>query len=276
MSAAVNLPDVRFVVCGGEAQDVLRAQAITLGVAARFDFRGFVENIKPVLETLDVFGYPLGADTYATSEQSLQEAMYAAVPPVVFPHGGIPDLVEPGQTGLVVRSPAQYTAAIEQLHHDPAERQRLGRNAQIVVRQRFASGATARQFGAIYSRLLEQPRRERVWPGAAAGASPARRFVEALGDRGTQFARSLRAQDALAECQISASSTQLASGEGGILHYRNAYPDDPHLRFWSGLVLLHQSRYAQAADEFEAAGALGLDPGRVAVYRARAAAGVAL
>ncbi len=69
MSAAVNVPGVRFVVCGAGDPDELREEADRLGVASRFEWRGFVENIRPVLETLDVFGYPLCEDTCATSEQ---------------------------------------------------------------------------------------------------------------------------------------------------------------------------------------------------------------
>jgi len=55
-------------------------------------------TIKPVIETFDVYGYPLCADTYASGELNLQEVMYAGVPPVVFPYGGVKGLVEHDRT----------------------------------------------------------------------------------------------------------------------------------------------------------------------------------
>ena len=87
MSAGIDIPNIRFLVCGGGIEEQLKERASELEAEERFLFRGYVENIKTVLEVLDVFGYPLCEDTYATSEKSIQEAMYAGVPPVVFPHG---------------------------------------------------------------------------------------------------------------------------------------------------------------------------------------------
>jgi hypothetical protein len=84
-----------------------------------------------------------------------------------------------------------------------------------------------------------------------------------MGDAAPQFASSLSGQDGEAEEQIAASSPLLASGEGGIFHYRNTFPDDPHLCLWSALVLHRQGRTERAGHELRAAIELGLDPGRV-------------
>src|SRR5229473_4377322 len=59
MSARVDIPDVRFVVCGRGHLDLLRRQAEQLGAAGRFDFRGHVEDIRPILAAMDVYGYPV-------------------------------------------------------------------------------------------------------------------------------------------------------------------------------------------------------------------------
>jgi len=64
MSAAVRVPNVRFIVCGTGIEKQLKHQATALGASGRFDFRGYVENIRNVLAELDVFGYPLCEDTY--------------------------------------------------------------------------------------------------------------------------------------------------------------------------------------------------------------------
>jgi hypothetical protein len=78
---------------------------------------------------------------------------------------------------------------------------------------------------------------------------------------------SSRGRDAL-ECdeQIASSPAVVCNSDGGILSYRDFYPDDPHLRLWSGLVLRQQGRAAIAAGEFAAAIRLGLDEPRVGRY----------
>lgn len=268
MSAAVNLPNVRFVVCGAGDTDPLQAEAAQRGAADRFEWRGFVENIKPVLETLDVFGYPLCEETYAACEGCLQEAMMAQVPPVVFPHGGLKHLVEHEETGLVVHSEEDYAAAIEHLYHNPDERLRLGRNARAFALKTFDGETAARGFMAIYERMMERPKRQLAWEGAQTDG--ALHFLEALGDTCPEFALSLAAKQPEewreADQKIAAASTLLSSGEGGIFHYRNHYPDAPYLRFWAGLILLRHGRRAQAERELEAAARAGLGFERVAEY----------
>src|SRR5256714_15389959 len=82
MSADVDVPGVRFVVCGaGAGFPALARQAEQLGVGDRFELRGWVDDIRPVIARLDVFGYPLCEDNYSASDLVLQEVMYAGVPP---------------------------------------------------------------------------------------------------------------------------------------------------------------------------------------------------
>lgn len=263
MSAGAQIPDARFVVCGAGGDEALRRQAEASGAAERFIFRGFVEDVRSVLETTDVFGYPLCEDSYATSEMALQEAMYAGIVPVVFPHAGVKDLVESGQTGLVVSSEAEYTQALEYLFHHPAERERMGRNAQAHAKAHFLQEAHAREMDAIYRELMALPKRERRWPDAHKHSRPADRFAAALGGAAPQFHASLEGFNPEAERSIIRSSTLLASGEGGIFQFRNAYPNDPYLRFWAGLALLGQDRFSAALREIQAAAELGIGAERV-------------
>ena len=264
MSAAVDVPGVRFILCGGRGE--VQEQAVQSGAGARFEFRGFVENVGAVLNILDVFGYPLCEDTYATSEKSLQEARFVGIPPVVFPHGGVQYLVQDGETGLVVRTPAEYTQAVEYLYRRPDERARMGANARSFVQAHFAPDTTARRFDDIYRELLAQPKRARAW--GAGGESPAQQFAEALGPAAGDFVTSMSATDLeicrAADARIAAASPLLSGGEGGIIHYRNTFPQDGWLRYWAGLVLLARKRHAEAANELRAALQLGLAPARVA------------
>jgi len=74
MSAQIDIPDVRFIVCGnnGQAFRDIRKQVVLHDAEERFDTRGYVEDIRSVIEILDVFGYPLCEDNYSTVELVLQ------------------------------------------------------------------------------------------------------------------------------------------------------------------------------------------------------------
>ncbi len=278
MSAAVRIPEARFIVCGsGNGLPALRRQVDRAGASDRFHLRGYVENIRPFFETLDVFGYPLCAETYAGAEQVLQEAMYAGVPPVIFAHGGAQRTVIHGETGLVVRQEAEYTAAIETLYHHPEERRRLGANARSFAWRNFSLEKSAAAMNEVYGQMLEKPKQRRTWPGGGGAEGGALLFVQSLGSAAPQFRNSLQDPDLdsvmQAEALIRCSPPTLAgAGSGGVLHYRRVFPYDPHLRLWAGLVLLEQGRPALAAAEFASTRKLGLAHWRVDWYQAQAAA----
>jgi glycosyltransferase involved in cell wall biosynthesis len=264
MSARVEARDARFVVCGmGDGFAALARRAEALGVRDRFDLRGWVDDVRPVLAELDVFGYPLCEDNYSTAELVLQEAMYAGVPPVVLPFGGAAGSVDHGRTGIVARDEDDYAHAIEHLRSHPAERRRLGRAAREHALATWSPERVMGEWAGAYEELLSWPKREREWrrDPALAGAPPgAAGFVESLGDRAGAFRASLLCRDAAAEDEIAASSPVLAGADtGGILHWRRHHPTDPYLRLWSGLVLERQGRPALAAGEFAGARGSGLE-----------------
>ena len=302
MSSLVNIPNVRFVICGKGAIDDsteqrLRRQASELGKAHLFDFRGHIDDIRSVISELDVFGYPLCEETFATSEASLQEVMFAGVPPVVFPHGGVRNLVLDRETGLVVHNEQEYAQAIEYLYNHPEERRRLGENARAYARRFFGAKNAAAQMNRIYTSMMGFTKRQRspilaaaahqqnLRPGklSVSSASPstsgAHLFAISLGSYGAPFLTSLYSEN---ESETLAADEEMAGwagsylmtsmGYGSVFHYRSAYPDDPYLHLWCGLMLHRLHKYSMAVNEFRSAIALGCCPQRVHRYLAMAAA----
>lgn len=247
MSSKVNIPNVRFIVCGtGGAEDTLRREASALGCADRFEIRGYVEDIRDAISTFDVYGYPLCEDTYAASEVNLQEVMYAGVPPVVFPYGGVSKLVVNDFTGLIVHSEREYREAIEFLFRNPDERLRLGENAKRYASQIFGAENSARKLNEIYAKAMASPKRAhywglepaRPWSGSLPKVRGSALFIESMGDFGGSFKVSLEGTDLKeileAEDKISNGSELLRSG--GVVPYARYYKDDPHLALWAGLM----------------------------------------
>ena len=213
MSSVIDIPDVKFIVCGGGIENLLREEAQSLGVAERFDFRGYVNDIKSVIEILDVYGYPLCEDTYASAELNLQEVMYGGIPPVVFPYGGVKQLVVNDYTGYIVNSEVEYKKAVEYLYYHPEERERLGNNAKEYAKQIFGAENAAKKLNPIYEEMMREPKKLRLWgmksdasllyqpvtledlTGQINKPSGAELFIEALGDKGTDFITSMTSQN---------------------------------------------------------------------------------
>jgi len=278
MSSAVQIPDVKFILCGsGGAELAIISQAKTLSTSDRFEMRGYVQDIKPVLATLDAYGYPLCEETYASSELNLQEVMYAGIPVVVFPSGGVRHLVINDVTGFVVNSAREYKEALEYLYHNPEERLRIGAAAHQYASKIFGAQNAAVKLNLVYDNLLRNPKKQRRWgndiaPGPAEGATA---FTANLGftREGNDFHQSFTGKDLekilAAEYRI-AHSTELMR-MGGVLMYRAYYPNDAYLWFWSGLISMQLGESRSAASEFFKSAQLGFEHWRVLWYLSLAA-----
>jgi glycosyltransferase involved in cell wall biosynthesis len=271
LHAGLDIDDYRIVVCGvGAALPVLQRQAAEAGCADRFEFRGYVEAVDEVFAESDIFAYPIG-DGYA-SELVLQEAMFCGVPPVVMTTGGPTRMVRHEDTGLLARTPADYRSALERLAREPEFRTEMGARAAAHAKAHWGAERSAAQLVGWYEKLMGRPKRLRTPLGEGRARSGADHFLVGLGASASQFRVSRnaemhpRATVLAADRLISASSPLLASGaSGGVLHYRLEFPGDPHLHYWSGLVLARAGRPALAAAEFAAARRCGFDPSRLEV-----------
>ncbi|QVL52796.1 MAG: glycosyltransferase family 4 protein [Cyanobium sp. M30B3] len=270
LAAHITNPEVQIEIYGGGSWKAeLQQQFEGLGMSDRVRFHGHVEDIRSAFATMDIFGYPLVPETFATSEKTIQEAMWAGIPPVVLAGTGATLLVQHEHTGLVCEHEADYPHAIDRLAGDPILRRRLGEAAHAFARETFDPVRNAARFHEIFETALSLRKRPHV-PLPGRDAPGALRFVQSLGMLGHAFQTSLMADTSLSKDQIGAAedairhaSPVMTQGEGGIVHYRNTYPQDPHLHYWCGLISLQAGNWDGARREFDAAIQLGLDRARV-------------
>jgi glycosyltransferase involved in cell wall biosynthesis len=231
LCAAVDAPGSRFVVYGtGGSEDALRAEAAVRGLGDRFEVRGHTEDIASALGEMDVFGYPLRPDTYASSEKAIQEAMWVGVPPVVLPYGGVRELVRDGVDGFVGEDEARYVHHLQHLATDARLRARLGSEARRRARAVFDPSELTAQLHRILEPVLAAPKRVHTWHDW--GDSPAEWFARALGPAGAPFLADLTQPSGSTREQIADVSFLVVHGEGGLAHWRNHFPDDERLDEW--------------------------------------------
>ena len=153
--AAVR-PEVRFLVVGdGELGLAIRAQADRLQLSNRVIFAGWRSDLAQVYGDLDVLvscshneGMPI----------SLIEAMAAGCPVVATNVGGVPDLIDDHQTGLLVPDgdPPRLAAAVLRLLQDTDRARELAGAAQHRVRNRFGMARFVAEMDELYTRLLSE------------------------------------------------------------------------------------------------------------------------
>jgi glycosyltransferase involved in cell wall biosynthesis len=140
----------------GEEQrlEELRALAAQIGVADRVQFCGFRSDVENVYGAADVVCVP------STQPDPLPnaalEAAAAGCCVVAADHGGLPEILRDGETGLLVTpgDPAALAGALAGLHADPALRGRLGAATAHDVRERFAPQRLLEHTQALYDDVL--------------------------------------------------------------------------------------------------------------------------
>jgi len=177
--AAVDIPDVRFIICGGDQHREIEQEAAAMGLASRFDFRGKVSNVPEVLAELDVFAYPLSPENYGTGEQVLIEAMAAGVPQVVLDNGPEAFVVQNGETGVIAKDNSGFAMAIETLYKDAATRKQFADASRKHAKTHFSLENEVNAWDEVLASLLTRPAKIGILP--AEEGSPWQLFLLALG-----------------------------------------------------------------------------------------------
>ena len=125
-----EVPECRFVVAGdGTALPELKLQARRLGVASKFEWPGWVAEPDEVLARSHVFVNTLPWEGYG---MAMAEAQGYALPVVATTTGASPELVEDGETGILVppTDAAALQEALIRLTSDRPYAEQLGTKAR--------------------------------------------------------------------------------------------------------------------------------------------------
>lgn len=170
--------DLRLDVVGeGEQREALESQVRDCGLGNRVRFLGARPHseIRALLERSHVF---IAASLTSASGgmdapvNTIKEAMAIGVPTCATRHGGIPELVEEGVTGVLAREddPDDLATALKRLLAAEAAWPALARRARRRVEQNYGIEAVTDQLLAVYAQALAGNEKRR--PDIAARAAP--------------------------------------------------------------------------------------------------------
>lgn len=102
----------------------------------------------------DMFALPSLEDNFPNM---VLESFACGTPVVGFDIGGIPDMVRPGETGLLAqtRNAEELAEQIKWMIYHPKERKQMGSNARKVIEQEYTLEIQAKRYQKLYSSLSE-------------------------------------------------------------------------------------------------------------------------
>jgi glycosyltransferase involved in cell wall biosynthesis len=152
--AVVHRTGANLILVGhGPDRERLETQAAALGVARHIQFAGAVADPARILRAADAFVLPSVAEGMSNS---LLEAMATALPCLASRIGGNVDLLDDGETGLLLPGdePEAWSSALNQVLAAPAMARRLGAAARARIEAEFALPVVVDRYVALYQELL--------------------------------------------------------------------------------------------------------------------------
>jgi glycosyltransferase involved in cell wall biosynthesis len=143
-----RLPQLRMILAGEGAPPSASGEHVILP--------GFVKNRSEFFAALDLFVMPSRSEGWGLAAA---EALAHGLPVVASATGGLPEIVEAGETGWLVPpgDPHALASTIVEAASQPARIREMGIRARERSR-RFSSAQTAELTEAFYTRLLQEKR----------------------------------------------------------------------------------------------------------------------
>lgn len=155
----LRVANVHFVLVGaGDGQTLSIEGALRARVAAsetlrtRVTFFGRTDDVASCLRAADLFVFPTLDESFGIS---LLEAQACGLPAIASRTGGVPDILQDGETGMLVPvgDVASLKAAIERLAGDQKTRHEMAVAARSRVLEFFDFEKTVDRYEALFDRL---------------------------------------------------------------------------------------------------------------------------
>ncbi len=152
-----EIPDARFVILGeGELREPLERQVRDHHLEKHVFLPGFRIDVLGCIKGFDLFVMSSVTEGLGTS---LLDAMACSRAIVATRAGGIPEIVEDGEQGVLVapRDHGAMAQAIVRLLKDDGLRQRMGEAGFARVQARFTVERMVAETAAVYARVVARP-----------------------------------------------------------------------------------------------------------------------
>lgn len=151
-----EFPRLRLLIVGdGPKRSEYEQQTERLGIANKTTFVGAVLNteIPTYINQMDIFALPSFSESFGVAAV---EAQACGVPVVVTNVGGLPEVVNHGETGFIIEdnNPERLAKALRELIADKDLRSKFGANGITHVMQHYDWTENANRMVTLYEKTL--------------------------------------------------------------------------------------------------------------------------
>jgi glycosyltransferase involved in cell wall biosynthesis len=239
-AAASIAEDIIFVLIGDLSnKETLLHQAEKYGIANRFEFRGFCDDIGEELSRLDCMGYLLNPYHFGTTENVILETMAAGVPIVLMNQNTEKYIIEHGKEGFLINNQTEYREAIRNLYHNVPEQKRIAENAKTRIKNDFDIDQNNRKLWCCYEEVMACPKQHITFRDIF-GEQPSDWFLHFVGREKVSFLEN-RFEN-IAEIFKGESKSSVG-------HFAKYFPEDERLTNWNTTIQEQKNNANKILDE---------------------------
>jgi glycosyltransferase involved in cell wall biosynthesis len=154
-------PKTRLLLVGGEYEglgayaDTIRSMIAEHNLREAVSVTGYRDDIVSTIAALDILVLPSIQEPLG---RVVIEALLLETPVVATNSGGIPEIVDDGETGILVpeRDPEAIATAVSELLDTPERLEAMGKRGREQVLERFSCETIIPQLDALYREILAE------------------------------------------------------------------------------------------------------------------------
>jgi len=223
-----RIPEVLFLMVGDADAELIR-QVEEVGVSDYFQFVGYQEDIYPWYRKMDVLGYLLKSDNYATTENVILEAMSCGVPVITMNNPPEAHILTDGQTGYLVEDKIGYVNKVEKLYLSKGKRSTIGNGGRDYVCEHYSAERNVENFITALSEVCKQNRKKYDFV-TVLGGKPCEWFWNFTGNEKRAFVEFKEMDEKMQDAFLK-ELPEMYKGKtkSSIAHFLKYYPEDEQL-----------------------------------------------
>lgn len=161
-----SIPDVEFIFYGSYTEEFKNSFFAEFPqIEENIRFKGYVDDIPEKLTQLDLFLYPLTKENFATTENSIIEAMAAGLPVIVMNNPAESEIVTDGVTGYVAENAELAAENAIRFYKYENLRKKMGLAAREYVVSNYNYDNNCNEFKMCIENVLEMPLKKHNFNG---------------------------------------------------------------------------------------------------------------
>lgn len=212
-----------FILCGNYDNEFYSSIKQDKYIFESTVFTGFISDVNEKLVEFDLFCYPLAEENFATTENSILEAMAAALPIIVMDNPAERSIISHDVTGLIAKNSSEVSYYACELYKNRSRAAKLGRNAREFILSTYKQEDNTKVFKDCIQRLFFYSKSNHDFESLT-GKSAGDFFIYFSGKDSVKF------MDVINGKELTINPIYYNENKGSPFHYLKYYPDDKLLR----------------------------------------------